>query len=210
MGMGTSSPSAPSVDVGTKYVVDPSIVGKTGSGIVGTNHGPSAGDLGMAEMMIWLTNTMKKTDADVRQQMKGIDKNKELNEQLGGVISQLKQCESAKTTDGLCGYATPIDGLLKDGAYTKAEWYKELSGPARAAFDDFVKNVGSDGVASLDSIKTARETLTDIVSANSSSNEMAMIKLQSAISARGQAIQLVSNMVNAFNETAKSVVGNIR
>jgi hypothetical protein len=52
--------------------------------------------------------------------------------------------------------------------------------------------------------------LADEVSANSSSNEIAMIKLQSAISARGQAIQLISNVVAAFNENARSIVGNIR
>jgi hypothetical protein len=176
------------------------------------------GDLGMAELMLWLTGTMKKTDADIRAQMHGIDKNKELNEELGRVIAALRDCESRKLSSDGCD-TTPIHDIILPGPYQEQNWYKSISPEAQAAFDKFVADsIGGDGdpaqggdwQAKIDLTKSARESLADVVSANSSANEMAMIKLQSAMSARGQAIQLISNMVNAFNETSKSVVGNIR
>jgi hypothetical protein len=39
---------------------------------------------------------------------------------------------------------------------------------------------------------------------------MEMIQLQSAISARGQLLQMVSNMIASFNSTADKIVGNVR
>lgn len=44
------------------------------------------------------------------------------------------------------------------------------------------------------------------VSEESASDEMEMIKLQSAISARGQALQLMANLAAAMNETSKNIV----
>lgn len=185
------------------------------SGVSLAPAGLVAGDLGMGELMIWLTTTMRQTDADIRGQMEQINAKKNLNEKLGEVITALRDAEGNKTSDGFAD--TSRMGDLIGSNYKEQEWYKSLPTSAQNAFDSFVTNskVGGDGPlgdqkATLESTKAAREALADVVSANSSSNEMAMIKLQSAISARGQAIQLISNMVNAFNETSKSVVGNIR
>jgi len=202
MGMSSSiSPSTPIIDPSKITSAPP----KTGASSI-TN-----GDLGMAEMMLWLTATMNKTDADVRAQMTQIQDKKELNEALGAIVNTLRTAESFKVKDPPCCTSAEMDKLIASN-YAKADWYKNAGDSARKAFDAMVADyhAGSDGLASVETVKAAREAIADAVSANSSSNEMAMIKLQSAISARGQAIQLISNMVNAFNETAKSVVGNIR
>jgi hypothetical protein len=52
--------------------------------------------------------------------------------------------------------------------------------------------------------------LANEVGANSTSDDMQMMALQNAISARGQALQLLSNMLAAFAEQARSIVGNLR
>ncbi|MBI2392691.1 MAG: hypothetical protein HYV09_24105 [Deltaproteobacteria bacterium] len=53
-------------------------------------------------------------------------------------------------------------------------------------------------------------TLGDMVSTIGSHDEIEMIKMQSAISARGQLLQMVSNMMASFNQTNDKVIGNMR
>lgn len=169
----------------------------------------AAGDLTLAEMMVWLNNTIKKTDSDVRQQMNDVEAKKAMNEQLGAIISDMRKMENDKLTDtGREGGKFAADY----SNYKSTAWFKELPKEAKDAFTVLMEDIpaGTDTLADVEKIKLARQTLSDVVQANSSSNETAMIKLQSAISARGQAIQLVSNMLNALNESAKSIVGNVR
>jgi hypothetical protein len=66
------------------------------------------------------------------------------------------------------------------------------------------------GAVDKGTVADAMEAMDKELSANQSSSEMDMIKLQSAISARGQMIQLVSNMIHQMDETSKSIVGNVR
>jgi len=66
------------------------------------------------------------------------------------------------------------------------------------------------GVVDKAKVAEVLEAMDKELSATTSSNEMDMIKLQSAISARGQMIQLVSNMIHQMDETSKSIVGNVR
>ena len=61
-----------------------------------------------------------------------------------------------------------------------------------------------------DKFEGALQTLGDIAKNAGSKDEIEMIELQSAISARGQLLQMVSNMIASFNETAKGIVGNVR
>lgn len=53
-------------------------------------------------------------------------------------------------------------------------------------------------------------TLGEMVNAIGSHDEIEIIKLQSAISARGQLLQMVSNMLASFNKTSDGVIGNMR
>ena len=58
-------------------------------------------------------------------------------------------------------------------------------------------------------VKEAMDGLQNELSSLQSSNETNMIKLQSAVQARSQMIELVSNMVKSFSDTGNSVVRNV-
>jgi len=61
-----------------------------------------------------------------------------------------------------------------------------------------------------DKFEDAIQNLGDMGKTLGSRDEMEMIQLQSAISARGQLLQMVSNMIASFNSTADKIVGNVR
>jgi hypothetical protein len=63
---------------------------------------------------------------------------------------------------------------------------------------------------STDKIDEAIKDLDGQMSDMSSGNEMDMIKLQSAVSARAQMIQMISNVVHSMDDTTKQIVGNVR
>ena len=68
----------------------------------------------------------------------------------------------------------------------------------------------SDARVHKDDLDSTIKALTEQASQLSSSNELKMIQLQSAISARGNLLSMVSNMVKSFDDNAKSIVGNMR
>jgi hypothetical protein len=63
---------------------------------------------------------------------------------------------------------------------------------------------------SKDAVDAASKVIAQELSTNTSANELKMIELQSAISARGNLLSMVSNMVKSFDDNAKSIVGNMR
>ncbi len=67
-----------------------------------------------------------------------------------------------------------------------------------------------DGSVKTSAIDDTLKGLDNEMSATGSSSEMQMIQLQSAVSARGQALQLISNMISSFNDTSKAIIGNTR
>lgn len=58
--------------------------------------------------------------------------------------------------------------------------------------------------------KDANDVISQEMDSIRSENETAMIEIQSIISKRSQALQMTSNMVNSFNETAKALIQNLR
>lgn len=186
---------------------------------------PQPGDFGLQEMMAWLTKTMEKTDADLRSQMKAIEARKEDNEMLAATLDLFKS-NGIKANEGKTyniDKKTEIGKLAQKfeadpKALENLAWFKALSPQAqeavRYAFSDLVEQERGSGhpayAAETGKWQAAVDAINGQIQRNSSSNEMAMIKLQGAISARGQAIQLVSNILAAFNETSKAIVGNLR
>ncbi len=61
-----------------------------------------------------------------------------------------------------------------------------------------------------DHLESVTKSLSEALNASNATNEIEMIELQTQISARSQIIQLVSNMIASFNDSAKSVIGNSR
>jgi hypothetical protein len=159
--------------------------------------------------MEWLATTMDKSDTAIRDQMADINAKKDYAAKLGEVISALTKADSTKAGSDS---GRDCSGLPNLDDYAKQDWYQHLPGPAQDAYKGVADDTlaGGDKIADQGAVKSALQALSSYVGTLSSQNETAMIRLQSAISARSQAIQLVSNMVNNFNEVNKAIVGNIR
>lgn len=84
-----------------------------------------------------------------------------------------------------------------------AEDYPELA-DTMANVKEAIKGPG--GTASKD----ANDVVSQEMDSIRSENETSMIEIQSIISKRSQALQMTSNMVNSFNETAKGLIQNLR
>ncbi len=171
-----------------------------------------AGELGVTELMIWLTSTMKKTDASIRSQMNDVDKSKEQNEAIGRAIAMMRDLETRKVEGGnLEAGGTTLGALAVSGEWKKTDWYAALPSEIRTIVDDMMTGIphGGDTIASAEKVVAVRQSLSDLVTTNSSSNEMRMIRLQGEISARGQAFQLISNMMASINDMLKTPIGHI-
>lgn len=185
------------------------------AGVFGTRATTPAGSgtmmetLNIGEMMAWLKITMDQSDGDIRTQMKDLDAKKELAAQLAKVLTALKNAENAKA-----GTATGREckDLVNLDDYASQSWFQKLPVEAQNAYAWVATDTrnGGDTIADEGAVKAAREAIADHIATLSSSNEMAMVKLQSAIAARGQAIQLISNMINSFNETNNRIIGNVK
>lgn len=165
------------------------------------------GDLSLPELMAWLTTTIQKSDNGIRMQMADINNKKDYAAKLGEVIAALTKADNIKK-DSDSGRDT--SGLPNLTDYADQQWFKDLPPDAQKAYKWVADDTGSDGVADVGAVKAALSALSGFVGTLTAQNDTAMIRLQSAISSRSQAIQLVSNMLNTMNETAKATVGNIR
>ncbi len=162
-------------------------------------------ELGLQELLGWLATQLDQSDHAIRAQMSSLAGAKDESAAMASVKSQL---DLALTQSGDPKH---LEGVALPDAIAGSDWYKNLAaGPTKDAVDRFLG--AHDGVttATGDEIKCLGEALSDGINASASRNEMDMIKLQSAISARGQMIQMISNMVSAFEETNKNIVGAMR
>ena len=168
--------------------------------------------LGLNELMDWLSRQMRATDADLRDQMRTVQNQKEQNKTLGYFKRELSDMTGKLGGDKCAEASDAWKARAADpSAMREEKWYKNLGEAGKKAVDKFVDDINAGGGKVHESrIKVFDEALTDEIGLNNSTNELGMIQLQSAISARGQMIQLVSNMINAMNESAKHCIGNIR
>lgn len=166
-------------------------------------------ELGMQELLDWLSTQLSRSDATIRAQMQSLTNSKDQAAALASIKSALDAAKAAP------GDPKTLTGVASPDTIAKADWYATLEeGPIKDAVTSYLAkcNQETDGSWTIkgDDIKPVTDVLTDQISATTSRNEMDMIKLQSAISARGQMIQMISNMVAAGNETLKNISGNIR
>lgn len=162
---------------------------------------------GITEMMTWLAATMSKSDAAIRGQMAEINGTKDLAAKLGQVITELKTAEATRPTD------TGRDMSAADKTLNSMEgqaWFDNLPPATKNALLGLREDSGSDVLADQKTVQVAREALVEYAGTLTSSNDIAMVKLQSAVAARGQALQLISNMMNSFNETSNRIIGNTK
>ncbi len=189
---------------------------KSGIHIGGVSYTGLAPELGLTELMTWLTHQMSSADSEIRRDMDAIGTTHEtvkaLKELQVGISAMRSKLDDKKLVEVVEPWKTYADdpSVMRD-----QPWYKGLDDSGRKAVEDFLARTIDDGKGGkdyivaecdLDALKTG---LNDEISSINSSNEMAMIQLQSRIAARGQMIQLVSNMVNAMNETAKNCISKI-
>lgn len=165
------------------------------------------GGFGIAEMMNWLAATMAKSDGAIRAQMAEISGAKELAAKLGAVITELKNAEATSPTEtgrDMTAAAATLNSMVGQ------PWFDNLPSATKNALLRLKEDSGSDVLADARVVQAAREALVDYAGTLTSANDIAMVKLQSAVAARGQAIQLISNMMNSFNDTSNRIIGNLK
>jgi hypothetical protein len=137
---------------------------------------------------------------------------KDQNTELAAVKNQLDALKAGDGDDANC-HCGEFDKNNADNIRSQ-DWFKAMSAAGKQAFENYWASQNADSTGTNIVPKNVTQTLSDAManemSANSSANELQMIKLQSAISSRGQMLQLVSNMISAFHDTQKSIIGNTR
>lgn len=170
-------------------------------------------ELGIGELLQWLGAQLESSDRAIRAQMTALSSAKDHVAALASIKTEL---EALKASAGDPKYI-PADSAISPTTIVNADWYKSLEegSPIKKAVDGYIAKCNPAGGKlgfdiKGDDIKAVSDTLTDEIGATTTRNEMDMIKLQAAISARGQLIQMISNMTASFNETLKNVAANIR
>lgn len=190
--------------------------------------------LSMTDLVSWLSAHIRSTDTAIRNDMAGISSLKDRQSAISHLTSQLRNLklgagsdgkatlteesiqalkdmrdtmgpDAQKTIDGLLGaveYPTHSEPTTKDDPdavavevpFSEPLYFKTVADPPRittTALDEGVKALG------------------DAQQALSGESEIGMIRLQSAMSARGQLLSLVSNILASTNETAKGIVNKV-
>jgi hypothetical protein len=201
----------------------------------------------LASLMMWLSNKMRDSDANIRAKMADMNDRKVIQKELNDLVIAFRESRTGKDWgDGYVGVKATLDN---PDAIRKSAWFNALDTTTRDQVDTMLSAVhmpayrfigksytATDGSKyatgdwvdpsvigevdenfeplgtriSKDQIDRAVQSLGDISKNLSSNDEIQMIELQSTISARGQLLQMVSNMIASFNETAKNIAGNMR
>lgn len=165
-------------------------------------------ELGVAELMQWLTEELQRSDGSIRDAMVKIGSVKTQNEQLAQIKTDLDRARNNSGDDkDIGGYGDPSWVHAQD-------FYKRMDKAQQGQVDAFLAQVHDDGkgghIVSGDAIKSFTEVLGDQINANTSNSDMSMIRLQSDISARGQKIQIASSIIASMHEMQKSIIDKIR
>lgn len=195
--------------------------------------------LSMSDLVSWLSSHIRSTDTAIRNDMAGMSSLKDRQaaiSRLTGELHDLKlgavdgKCtlteESIQTLKELRDTLGPdaqktIDGLLGAVEYpthrvpTTADdpeatiVVPKLPEPLVGEKNDYYKVVADSPRLTTTALDEGVKSLGDAQQALSSESEIGMIRLQSAMSARGQLLSLVSNILASVNETAKGIVNKV-
>lgn len=190
--------------------------------------------LSMSDLVSWLSSHIRSTDTAIRNDMAGMSSLKDRQAAISRLTSELHNLKLG-AVDGKCPMTEEsiqalkdlrdtlgpdaqktIDGLLGSVEYPKHEEPTTEDDPA--GFPDYDKVGKLKGYKKLvedpprittTALDEGVKSLGDAQQALSSESEIGMIRLQSAMSARGQLLSLVSNILASVNETAKGIVGKV-
>ncbi|GAC1557400.1 MAG: hypothetical protein NVS3B10_17320 [Polyangiales bacterium] len=183
-------------------------------------------NLSLDDLMGWLQTSLDQTDADLRQKMAGMGNSKKVASEIGDAMTELQTI--ARSAE--------VDGWVKDPALVKKvqdfmATHKDIIPSLSAAGQAALQHLQAACVMSAtltpmttpggpvtethlqvhkDDLTAAVDALKQEATSISSSNELEMIGLQSAVALRGRNIEMISNIMHSMNETAKGVVGNFR
>lgn len=192
--------------------------------------------LSMSDLVTWLTTHVRTTDESIRADMAAMGSLKDRQKALSSLASELRSLkigagsdgkvvlddEAIKDLEGLRGTLGPdgdkaLDALLGKVDRPEGKWvvcsaddpgaseYYDYSSPTKTGYKKFV----APATVSSGTLDEAIKSLGDAQQALSGESEVGMIRLQSALSARGQLLSLVSNVLASVNDTAKGIVAKV-
>ncbi len=169
--------------------------------------------LSIDELILQCQQTMEKLDGQIRGKMSDQKERNDSLAALGKLSDLVSTCptvpagagpDAAKVSNDLLAMkdanGASIDSKLDELARNHPE-LKDTIDAVRANVKDGL--TAEEAKACGRAIDNASDSLRN-------DNETSMISLQSLVSKRSQALQMTSNLVNSMNESAKSVVQNIR
>lgn len=147
--------------------------------------------------------------------LKQQDRNR-LSQALSGLMDQLSAFREHGIKDSDKASKDAVNGAY-DRAIAAAGPNTELGTKLRAEKDAFnrtaggteTKNAKESAAVSAEEMKAFSDTIQRAQSDANHEGELEMIKLQSLMSQRQQAFQLITNMVAALGETAKGIVAKV-
>lgn len=202
----------------------------------GVEFDPAAGSgfIPSGELLAWLAAHSRGVYDNMRQQMMGAEQRRELQKDLKDLKSRAEDVQALGTSAAVyqldqavsavvAKYAgTPLEArvnkLLGERA-TELAGYRAINTAHDAAVQAGTPEQAVDALRSkldesvnhavtrADSFKTAIDALSDDLSTE---DQLAMIRIQELNSQANQATQLTSNLLASQNQTASSVVMNIK
>jgi len=178
------------------------------------------------ELIIYLESRLNKINDTIRDQMTKASSNNELTRQAGQLQTTLTKIGKEASPKDLDAAAVEIDQMLKSAAGSsdvsdvQRQQLMDLSQSlkARAAeLRDPGPHGAVEGISSMvreanmvSAVTAAKEMMSTVVTQTSHTDQANLARIQSLVSQMGQATNLVSNMIAAFNEGMKSIISNTR
>ncbi len=151
-----------------------------------------------------LQNQVSNIDAQIQGITSEIDRRTELARELGdrnAALAALRDALAALPGDD----AVVVDGLLVNGVPLK----EFLDNNGLVGEVHFTRE-GGQATISKSSVDTLIARTSEQQREANSGNELDMIRLQSVMQQRSQAITMASNMIKSIHDTLKSIVSNLR
>lgn len=181
------------------------------------------------ELVAYLEVRLGRINQSIRERMDDANTNNNLTKKASQLQSTLGKIGPDATPEQLTAAANEIDQMLEASAGStdiSDTQRQQLAGLSQSMKDQAaappVKNDGSlqaqaealaahaKASAISENAKGMKETLGSIVSSSSHTDQANLANIQSLVSQMGQATNLVSNMIAAFNEGMKSIISNTR